>query len=47
MNDGTNVGAGKGTEMKGVVDQECHWKGPEGPGQDEGGSGEEGGGGIG
>ena len=26
----------------GVVDRECHWKGPEGPGQDEGGKGEEG-----
>ena len=22
--------------MEGVVDRECHWKGPEGPGRDEG-----------
>ena len=38
--------------MEGVVDKECHWKGPEGPGRDEGGGGgggmgEEGVGGIG
>ena len=32
MNDGTS----SGTEMEGVVDRECHWKGPEGPGRDEG-----------
>ena len=38
-------GGGWGTEMEGVVDRECHWKGPEGPGRDEGG--EEGVGGIG
>ena len=25
--------------MEGVVDRECHWKGPEGPGRDEGGKG--------
>ena len=25
--------------MEGVVDRECHWKGPEGPGQDEWGKG--------
>ena len=30
-----------------VVDRECHWKGSGGPGRDEGGKGEEGGGGIG
>ena len=37
VNDGTSVGGGQGTEMEGVVDRECHWKGPEGPGPDEGG----------
>ena len=47
MNDGTSVGGGRGTEMEGVVDRECHWKGPEGPGRDKGGKGEEGVGGIG
>ena len=45
VNDGTSLGGGRGTEMEGVVDKECHWKGPEGPGRDE--VGEEGGGGIG
>ena len=40
MNDGTSVGSGRGTEMEGVVDRECHWKGPEGLGWDEGGKGE-------
>ena len=39
VNDGTSVGGGRGTEMEGVVDRECHWKGPEGPGRDEGGKG--------
>ena len=42
VNEGTSVGGGHGTEMEGVVDRECHWKGPEGPGRDEG---EKGGGG--
>ena len=37
VNDGTSVGGGRGTEMEGVGDRECHWKGPEGPGRDEGG----------
>ena len=37
VNDGTSVGVGRGTEMEGVGDRECHWKGPEGPGRDEGG----------
>ena len=46
VNDGTSVGGGRGTEMEGAVDMECHWKGPEGPGRDEGGEGEEGVGGI-
>ena len=41
------IGGGRGTEMEGVVDRECHWKGPEGPGSDEGGRGEEEVGGIG
>ena len=36
VNDGTSVGGGQGTEMEGVGDRECHWKGPEGPGWDEG-----------
>ena len=45
MNDGTSVGGGRGIETEGVVDRECHLKGPEGPGRDEGGKG--GGGGIG
>ena len=39
MNDGTSVGGGRGTEMEGVADRECHWKGPEGPARDEGGRG--------
>ena len=39
VNDGTSVGGGRGTEMEGVVDRECHWKGPESPGRDEGGWG--------
>ena len=39
VNDGTSVGGGWGTEMERVVDRECHWKGPEGPGPDEGGEG--------
>ena len=39
MNDGTSVGSGRGTEMEGVGERECHWKGPEGPGRDEGGKG--------
>ena len=39
VNDGTSVGGGWGTEMERVVDRECHWKGPEGPGPDEGGGG--------
>ena len=47
VNDGTSVGGGpkslRGTEMEGVVDRECHWKGPEGPGRDEGGRRESGG----
>ena len=47
VNDGTSVGGGPGTETEGVVHQDCHWKGPEGPGRDEGGKGEEGVGGIG
>ena len=47
LNDGTSVGSGQGTEMEGAVDRECHWKGPEGPGRDEGEKGEEGVGGIG
>ena len=37
MNDGTSVGGGRGTKTKGVVDRECHWKGPEGPGKEGGG----------
>ena len=41
-NDGTSAGGGRGTEMEGVVDRECHWKGPEGPGRDEGGGGSRG-----
>ena len=36
MNDGTSVGGGQGTEMEGVVDRECHWKGPEGQGRVKG-----------
>ena len=47
VNVGTNVGGGRGTEMGGVGERGCQWKGPEGPGQDEGGKGEEGVGGIG
>ena len=47
VNDGTSVGGGRGTEMEGVVNRECHWKGPEGLDRDEGGRGEEGVGGIG
>ena len=39
VNDGISVGGGRGTEMEGVVDRECHWKGPEGLGRDEGGGG--------
>ena len=39
VNDGTSVGGGWGTEMERVVDRECHWKGPEGPGPDEVGEG--------
>ena len=39
VNDGTSVGGGRGNEMEGVVDRECHWKGPEGPGRDEVGKG--------
>ena len=39
MNDGTSVGGGRGSEMEGVVDRECYWKGPKGPGRDEGGKG--------
>ena len=42
MNDGTSVGGGWRTEMKGGVDRECHWKGPEGPDRDEGGRRESG-----
>ena len=34
----------RGTEMEGLVNRECHWKGKEGPGRDEVGVGEEGGG---
>ena len=40
---GTSVGGGRGTKTDGLVDRECHLKGPEGPGWDEGGKG---GGGI-
>ena len=47
MKDGTSVGGGRETEMGGVVDRECHWKGPEGLGRDERGEWEEGGGGLG
>ena len=32
-------GGGRGTEMEGVGDRECHWKDPEGPGWDGGGKG--------
>ena len=32
VNDGTSVGGGRGTEMEGVVDRECHWKGFRRPG---------------
>ena len=39
---GGSVGGGRGTEMEGVGDRGCHWKGPEGPGRDEGGRREEG-----
>ena len=42
VNDGTSVGGGQGTEKEGVVDRECHWRGPEGPGRDEREKGEEG-----
>ena len=42
MNDGTSVGVGRETEMEGVGVRECHWKGPEGPGLDEGGVGSRG-----
>ena len=43
VNDGTSIGGGRGTEVEGVVDRECHWKRREGPGQDEGGGGGSGG----
>ena len=39
VNDRASVGGGRGTEMEGVVDRDCHWSGPEGPGRDEGGKG--------
>ena len=39
VNDRTSGGGGRGTKMEGVVYRECHWKGPEGPCQDEGGKG--------
>ena len=39
VNDVTSVGGGRENEMEGVVDRECHWKGPEGPGRDERGKG--------
>ena len=39
VNDGTSVGGGRGTDMEGVCDRECHWKGPEGPGWDDTGKG--------
>ena len=39
VNDGTSVGSGQGNEIECVVDRECHWQGPEGPGRDEGGEG--------
>ena len=39
VNDGTWVGGARGTETEGVVDRECHWKGPEGSGRDEEGEG--------
>ena len=42
VNDGTSVGGGQGTEKEGVVDRECHWKGPEGLGRNEGGRRESG-----
>ena len=28
-----------GTEMEGLINRECHWKGPEGPSREEGGKG--------
>ena len=40
VNDGTSVGDGRGTEMEGALDRECHWKGPESLGRDEVGKGE-------
>ena len=36
--DGTSVGGGRGTEMEGVVDRKCKWKGLESPARDGGGS---------
>ena len=39
VNDRTSVGGGRGTKMEGLVYRECHWKGPEGQCQDEGGKG--------
>ena len=39
VNVGTSVGGGRGIEMEGVGDRECHWKGLEGPGRYEGGKG--------
>ena len=42
VNDGTSVGGGRGTEMEGGVDRECHWKSPEGSGRDDGGRRESG-----
>ena len=42
VNDGTSVGGGRETEMEGKVNRECHWKGSEGPGRDEGGGGRRG-----
>ena len=39
VNVGTSAGGGRATKMEGVVDRECHWKGPEGLGRDEVGKG--------
>ena len=36
VRNGSSVGVGRGTETEGVVDKECHLKGPEGLGRDEG-----------
>ena len=47
VHDGTSVGGGRGTEMEGVIDRECHWKGQEGLGRDERGKGGRGSRGIG